>query len=133
MPYTIQIDAEHGVLDLRYQGKISIAQRFEAWDQVKPILHDTGVRRILIDLTDATPVPEPLGRHSEFVARITSEPILLESHTAFVVASAHPLNHLIEVLADARHYPFSRFNTRADALAWLHSGAAPIGSNRPKA
>lgn len=131
MPYTIQIDAEHSLLDLQYYGTVTIAQRFETVELAKPMLHDSGVRRVLVDLTHATWVREPFSRHSDFVACITREPILLASRIAFVVARAHPINHLIEVLADARHFPFSRFSVRLDALNWLCSDADPVGSNPP--
>ncbi len=54
-----------------------------------------------------------------FVARITREPLLLQSRNAFVAPAVNYSNHLIEVLADAHHYPFSRFTDRETAIAWL--------------
>lgn len=125
MPYSMHVDVSRALLDLRYHGIVSIAQRLEAWGEAKPLLERTGVRRILIDLMQAIPAQEPVGHHSEFAARLTSEPLLLESRTAFVAPPVHPVNHLIEVLADARHYPFSRFTDREQAIAWLLDDAAP--------
>lgn len=127
MPYTLQIDPIHAYLDLRYHGLVSVAHRFQAWAEAKPMLLESGVRRILVDLTQATAVPGPVTEFSAFVARLASEPVLLESRTAFVAPRAHYINHLIEVLADARHYPFSRFTDREQALAWLLGDAPPSG------
>ena len=127
MPYTLELDHARGVLDLRYHGVVSAAQRLEAWAKAAPLLEASGVRHILIDLTEATAAHEPLRNLSDFVARITQEPLLLESRTAFVAPPAHPANHLVEVLADARHYPFSRFGAREEALAWLLGDAPPLG------
>ena len=127
MPYTQQLDSTRTYLDLRYHGTVSIAQRMQAWAEAKPLLLESGVRRILIDLTQATAAHDHVKDLNAFVARITSEPLLLASRTAFVAPRVHYINHMIEVLADARHYPFSRFTDRQEALAWLLGDAAPTG------
>lgn len=125
MPYSLKLDPAAGVIDLRYHGVVSVAQRRQAWAETEPLLRASGVRRILIDLVDAIPAHEPVQAASDFAAMITREPLLLESRTAFVAPPAHPVNHMIEVLADARHYPFSRFTDRDKALAWLLGDAPP--------
>lgn len=127
MPYTLSIDTDNQVLEVRYGGVVSMAQRIDAWRESKPLLRDTGIRRILVDLLQAVPAQEPLGAHSNFVATILKEPLLLASRTAFVAPPAHPINHLVEVLTDARHYPFSRFADRESALTWLLGNDPPTG------
>ena len=125
MPYDLSLDPDRGVLDLRYHGVVSVTQRQEAWAQAKPMLEASGVRRILIDLTAAIAAHEPLGNARQFVDRLTREPILLQSRTAFVAPPVHPANHLIELLATAHHYPFARFASRDEAIAWLLGDAPP--------
>lgn len=127
MPYTMSIDTAHHFLDLRYSGIVMVAHRRQAWSEAKPLLHDSGVRRIMIDLLQASPALEPVNAQSDFVSMLTREPLLLASRTAFVAPPVHPINHLIEVLADARHYPFSRFASRPVALAWLLSDDSSYG------
>ncbi len=127
MPYTLSIDTENQVLEVRYHGIVPMAQRIEAWHESKPILQDSGIRRIMIDLLQAAPAQEPLDAYRGFAAMILNEPLLLASRTAFVAPFAHPINHLVEVLTDARHYPFSRFADRESALAWLLSDDPPSG------
>jgi hypothetical protein len=119
MPYDLRLDPERGLLDLRYHGVVSVAQRFEAWTLAAPLLASSGVRRILIDLTGAIAAHEPLLNTRRFVDRIIREPLLLQSRTAFVAPPVHPANHLIELLAAAHHYPFARFGDRDAAVAWL--------------
>lgn len=126
MPYTLQLDPARGLLDLRYHGVISVAQRLEAWTQTKPMLEASGVRRILIDLTTAVAAHEPLTNTRRFVERLTREPLLLQSRTAFVAPPVHPANHLIELLAAAHHYPFARFSERDAAIAWLFGDEPPL-------
>ena len=126
MPYSLHLDASNGLLDLRYTGVVSAAQRFEAWSEAAPMLAASGARRILIDLTEATAAHEPLQNMQRFVNRLTHEPLLLESRTAFVAPPAHPVNHLVELLAAAHHYPFARFRDREAALAWLLSDEPPL-------
>ena len=127
MSYTLQLDPTHTYLDLHYHGMLAVAQRTQAMDETVQILRDSGVRRILIDLTQAKAADEPVEHFSAFATRITSEPLLLQSRTAFVAPRVHYINYMIEVLADARHYPFSRFTEREAALAWLLGDAPPLG------
>ena len=127
MPHTLRLDPSRTWLDLRYQGVVSVAERMQAWTEAKPLLLESGVRRILIDLMQASAADDPVHEFSAFVARITGEPILLQSRTAFVARPVNYLNHRIEVLADARHYPFSRFTDRVAALEWLLGDAPALG------
>lgn len=126
MPYDLRLDEANGLLDLRYHGVVSVAQRMQAWEQSAPLLEASGFRRILIDLTAALAAHEPLRNTRDFVGRLTHEPLLLASRTAFVAPPAHPVNHLFEVLAAAHHYPFARFDDRATAIAWLLSEEPPV-------
>lgn len=127
MPYTISVDSDNGVLEVRYTGIVPVAQRFEAWGESASLLRDTGIRRVLIDLLQARPAQELASKYADFFAAISREPLLLASRTAFVAPPVNPINHLIEVLADARHYPFSRFPDRDSALAWLLGDEPPQG------
>lgn len=127
MPYAISVDSEHQVLVVRYHGVVSVAQRRQAWAESEPILRAQDIRRILIDLQEASPAYEPVSEYAGFVSLLASEPLLLRSRTAFVAPPVHPINHLIEVLADARHYPFRRFADRAAALDWLLSDQPATG------
>lgn len=126
MPYTLQLDEARGLLDLRYHGVVSVAQRFEAWTQAAPMLQASGVRRILIDLNEAIAAHEPLQNMQRFVNQLTHEPLLLQSRTAFVAPPAHPANHLVELLAAAHHYPFARFRERESAIDWLLGDEPPL-------
>jgi hypothetical protein len=129
MPYTLQLDDENATLDLRYHGVVTVGERFQAWAEARPLLERSGYRRILIDLSAAQAGPDGPADFSAFANRITSEPLLLASRTAFVVAPVHPVNHLVEVLADARHYPFQRFDERAPALEWLRGHPSPAAAD----
>jgi len=126
MPYTLQLDPARGLLDLRYHGVVSIAQRLQAAEEALPLLRDSGVRRILIDLMQAVAAPDTIDDFRAFTARITGEPLFRQSRTAFVAPPVNYTNHLVEVLADAHHYPFSRFVDRDAAIDWL-LGDEPAG------
>lgn len=125
MPYTLLLEDAGALLEVRYHGVVTVAERFQAWSEARPQLERTGYRRILIDLLAAQAGTDDSSDFSAFANRITSEPLLLASRTAFVVPAVHPINHLIEVLADARHYPFQRFDARAPAIEWLRGHPSP--------
>jgi hypothetical protein len=126
MPYTMQLDPARGLLDLRYHGVVSIAQRLQAAEEALPLLRDSGARRNLIDLMQAVAPPDTIDDFRAFTARITGEPLFRQSRTAFVAPPVNYTNHLVEVLADAHHYPFSRFVDRDAAIEWL-LGDEPAG------
>ena len=126
MAYDLRLDSDRGLLDLRYHGVVSVAQRLDAWSEAAPMLEASGVRRILIDLNDAIAAHEPIANMRRFVDRLTREPLLLQSRTAFVAPPVHPANHLIELLAAAHHYPFARFGDREAAIAWLLGDEPPL-------
>ena len=126
MAYDLRLDHDRGLLDLRYHGVVSVAQRLDAWREAAPMLEASGVRRILIDLNEAIAAHEPLANMRQFVDRLTREPLLLQSRTAFVAPPVHPANHLIELLAAAHHYPFARFGDRDAAIAWLFGDEPPL-------
>ena len=131
MPYTLQLDPERGLLDLRYHGVVSIAQRLQAANEALPLLRDSGVRRILIDLMQAVAAPDTIDDFRGFAARITAEPLFRQSRTAFVAPPVNYTNHLVEVLVDAHHYPFERFVDRTAAIDWLLSDTpAGMASDR---
>jgi hypothetical protein len=119
MPYTLMLDPEQGIIDLRYHGVVTVAQRLQAADETLPLLRASGVRRILIDLMQASGGMDSIDSVRAFVARVTREPLFLHSRTAFVAPPFNISNHLVEVLMDIHHYPFSRFNDRDAAIAWL--------------
>lgn len=127
MSYSIALDPDLQILDLRYHGVVSIAQRLEAANEALPLLRSSGVRRILIDLMQATAGADSIDRVRAFASRVTHEPLFLHSRTAFVAPPVNSNNHLIEVLMDAHHYPFSRFSDRDRAIAWLLSDAPTMG------
>ena len=127
MPYTLQLDSERALLDLRYHGVVSVAQRLQAADEALPMLSASGVRRILIDLMQAVAAPDTIDDFRAFTARITGEPLFRQSRTAFVAPPVNYTNHLIEVLADAHHYPFARFVDREAAIEWLLGDEPTVG------
>lgn len=123
----MHLDTDRGLLDLRYHGVVSVAQRLQAADEALPLLRSSGVRRILIDLMQATAGHDGIDDFRAFAARITQEPIFLASRTAFVAPPVNGANRLIEVLIDAHHYPFSRFSDRDTAIAWLWGNEPAFG------
>ena len=127
MPYTLRLDHELAIIDLRYHGVVTIAQRLQAADEALPLLRASGVRRILIDLMQASGGMDSIDSVRAFAARITREPLLQNSRTAFVAPPVNSSNHLVEVLMDAHHFPFSRFHDRAAAIAWLLGDEPTMG------
>lgn len=119
MTYSVAPHATHRLIDVRYRGNVSIAERSAAHEETRVLLVQTGFLRILIDYTDAQPTSEPFATTAAFVNRISSDPLLRPCKIAFVGQPAQFFNVTVETLADVRHYPFKRFYDRSAALEWL--------------
>ena len=86
-----------------------------------PYAMQLDAERNILDVRYFGVVSVSIDDFRAFAARILNEPLFRQSRTAFVAPPVHYTNHLIEVLIDAHHYPFSRFTDRAAAMAWLLS------------
>lgn len=119
MSHTVSADAARRLVDVSYAGCVTIAHRTEAYRRTSELLERTGYRRILIDYTHARPQAEAFDDINAFVSVISSDPVLQQCRIAFVGKPRQLFNATVEMLADARHYPFKRLHDRESALAWL--------------
>jgi hypothetical protein len=126
LAYTVRVDHHHGLVDVRYTGSVTIASRTQAYRETLVLLEQTGCRCILIDYVDALPQAERIADISAFVRQIACDPLLHACRIAFVGRRGQLFNATVEVLAEARHYPFRRFHDRESALEWL--GGVPVAS-----
>jgi len=124
LAYTVRVDHRHDLVDVQYTGSVTIASRTHAYQETLELLADTGYRRILIDYVEARPQAERIVDISTFVRRISCDPLLHVCRIAFVGRNGQLFNATVEVLAEARHYPFRRFHDRESALEWL--GGTPV-------
>ena len=117
--HEILLDQTHALIDVRYHGTVSIADRLRAIAEAVRLAGDTGFRRFLIDFSDAHSTFDDFARSNAFASRMALDPLLRRSRIAYVAATSRRMNSVVEVLADVRHLPFQRFADRAAALAWL--------------
>jgi len=119
MSYTVSADEQHRLVEVVYSGAITSSTRICAMEDGATLLDARGFARILVDLRDASAVPEPLHAANAFAARITHRPRMRNSRLAYV---AHPDQHanlLAQNLAAARHAAVAHFHKRDAALNWL--------------
>ena len=126
MPFTVTADPRHLLDKVMYFGAIVVAERLAAMQQGSQLLAQTQYRRVMVDLSAATIVPETLDRGNAFAARPSIAPSLRNSRLAYVVQPHAPANRVIEAMASARHLALRRFHDEASAVRWLlEDGGAP--------
>lgn len=127
MAHAVITDETYELIDVRYRGSVSVADRLDAFRQSLALLGGTGYRRLLIDYLDAQHQLGTFDQINAFASTISNDPVLRQCRIAFVGNRSQQFNATVETLADARRYPFQRFFDRTAALAWLLTDAPPIG------
>lgn len=117
--HEILLDPAHALIDIRYHGTVSIADRLHMVAQAVSLADDTGIRRFLVDFSDARAAFDDFACSNAFASRMALDPLLRQSRIAYVAITSRQMNSVVEVLADVRHLPFQRFAERAAALHWL--------------
>lgn len=120
--FSITIDDKRRVVEVRYSGTITLADRSQAVETGSRALEETGYRKVLVDLSNAEMAMEPPQEESRFADVLSSNPQLARSRTAFLASPDQSTNWFIEVLAKARHYDCEHFTDREAAHAWLAEG-----------
>ena len=87
MPYTVQADEQHQLIEVVYTGPITSSTRICAMEDGALLLDAHGFARVLVDLRDASAAPEPLHAANAFAARIAHRPRVRNSRLAYVTPS----------------------------------------------
>jgi len=122
MPYIVQADEQHQLVEVVYTGPITVSTRICAMEDGALLLEAHQYARVLVDLTAATAAPEPADVAHGYAARMAHRPRARNSRLAYVTLPQQPANLLMENLASARHVELRHFHARADALHWLLTG-----------
>lgn len=118
MAYRISFDETNGVVDVIYNGEVSLEQRKQAVEQVcqefahldtLPIMVD--VRQLTMHLTSA--------EQKAFGQYLASHPVLSKARVAVLHPETHNPNLLIDTTAFSRGYTLAQFNLIPEAHAWL--------------
>ena len=121
MPYMVQADEQHQLVEVVYTGPITISTRICAMEDGALLLDAHQYARVLVDLTAAAAAPEADPAHG-YAARMAHRPRVRNSRLAYVTLP-HQHSHLfMESIASARHGELRHFHARADALHWLLTG-----------
>lgn len=127
MAHAVHTDEARALIEVCYSGHVSVEQRLDAMQQTLALLACTQFDRILIDYLDATHQPTSFASSNAFAATISNHPVLRHCRIAFVGGRRQQFNAVVEMLADARRYPFRRFYDRDSAIRWLLTDEPALG------
>ena len=119
MSHTLSIDNIKKVLVVIYSGEISFAEREEAVKEGIPLLSKSRCTRVLVDLRAAEMQACNAAEEARFASIISSEEVLRNCRTAFVVRPDQHDNDFIVMRATAKHYSGKQFTDIDAAYQWL--------------
>lgn len=94
-------------------------------DQVDEAVQLTGIRCVLLEVGADHASAEPFQDKLRLANRLANDPTLTHTRFAYVAFGGAEIDPVIEVLAKAKGFQGQRFETRADALAWLMEAESP--------
>jgi len=122
MPYLVQADEQHQLVEVIYTGPITISTRICAMEDGALLLDAHQYARVLVDLTAASAAPEHDATAHGYAARMAHRPRARNSRLAYVTSPGQHSSVLMETIASTRHVELRHFHTRAAALHWLLTG-----------
>jgi hypothetical protein len=122
MPYIVQADEQHQLVEVVYSGQITVSTRICAMEDGALLLDAHQYARVLVDLTAATAATEPADAAHGYAARMAHRPRARNSRLAYVTLPGQHSGLLMETIASTRHAELRHFHARAEALHWLLTG-----------
>lgn len=127
MSYTLDIDERFEMIQVVYHGELSAIERATAIREANQLLSRSRVRRVLVDLLQASLATEPTHVRVELANQMAHAPAMVDSRLAYLVTPEQEANRIIENMAMARHIAVARFHDRDSAIAWLLDDAPLSG------
>lgn len=127
MPHVLRADEALALVEVVYHGPVDAAERAQAIHAGGQLLSQTQLRRVLVDLRDATIAPEPTHVLMGLAHEMAHAPATQSSKLAYVVTPEQEANRIVENMATARHMRVARFLEREAAVAWLLEDPASDG------
>lgn len=128
MSYLVHADEQHQLVEVVYNGPITLSTRICAMEDGAILLEARQYARVLVDLSAATAAPEPPEANNAFATRMAQRPRMRNSRLAYVTrpdvqASLLAAHALVGSVASTRHAELRHFHSRAEALHWLLTGS----------
>lgn len=116
--HAIETDPHAGLIATTFYGELHVDERCAAIDEMVATVRDTGVSRLLIDLSLARIAADGIGAANRLANRLARDRVLERCRIAYV---GRPTQHdpAVEVLASAKGFEAERFASRDEATAWL--------------
>lgn len=117
--YHITVNAERGVVEVAYSGRITLTDRANAVRDATAAVRQNGFERVLVDFSNARMDNHSPQQESVFADLLSRDETLAHCKTAFLSTPGQRINWFIELLARTRHFRCMHFHDRDDAYSWL--------------
>ena len=110
---------EGPILEVRYSGPVTYAERLEALVTAGPMLGAHAITRVLVDFSAATLQDHDQPARVDFVAKAINLPSLDGCRVALLCLPAGFAEPTLTA-GFVRGMSIRRFDARSDAVTWLH-------------
>ena len=117
MSYRLDLLPDDGVIALRFDGSVTVGERFQAMRDVVGQHEASGYTRLLADFSQADIAEASNEEVDAYATALAREPAMRRLRIAYVGEKRQTAG--VEYIAALRGYFFQRFATRAEALRWL--------------
>ena len=131
MAYKLSLPREHEILELIYDGSVSYRERLNALDDMSSILETTGVRRILVNFTNAQLLVNDDNGRVDFIAKSAVSPALNGCRVAMLGLSREDGRSTLTT-AQIRKLELAFFDDREEAISWLETSSRQSNRSRPR-
>jgi hypothetical protein len=118
MPRSIHLLTETALVEIRFVGPVTFAERTELLETLRPLVREHRLKGALVDYANAWVGESSTAEFEELEAHVRAATWLAGLRIALISpAEFHALP--VEPLSDVVGYEVRRFYTRAAALEWL--------------
>lgn len=129
MPFAIDSTTLPGILLVTFRGPVTTRDRERAMEAGGEQFARSGVTAVLLDFSQATPVPGPLDERLQHAKAVANRYRLVSNvRIAYVTPGGNDDPVTIEAMAAARGYFFERFAGRDAAIAWLQGNPPAVSA-----
>jgi len=118
MAYRIAYDNTNGVVDVIYEGEVSLEERKKAVEDVCNEFAHLDILPIMVDVRGLEMHLSTTDQKA-FGQFLASHPVLSKARVAVLHPETHNPNLLIDTTAFSQGYTLAQFNLLPDAHAWL--------------
>jgi hypothetical protein len=124
--FTVAPRFESGFIHATVAGaELHVPECQRLFDAVDEAVQLTGIHCVLLEVGADHAPGEPFTDKLRLANRLVNDPTLSHTRFAYVAVKGADIDPVLEMLAQAKGFQGQRFESREEALEWLHQPGSP--------